>query len=281
MILFVKLAAGLAGLYALVVILIALAQDWLLFPRWAMGDGPARPGVSAERLSLKVASGQELVGLHLPAQRPPPEEAALILGFGGNAWNAETLAIYLHSIYPDRDIAAFHYRGYAPSTGLPGADAILQDAVAIYDHLVATLGPDRIVAVGLSIGAGPAAYLAAQRPIAGLILVTPFDSLEALAREHYPWVPVGLLLRHRMEITDALAASSAPAALIAAERDTIVPPRRTEPVRKSVGDLLLDRVIKGAGHNDLYETAEFKRAMGEALSLIEASAHGAHEDHND
>jgi fermentation-respiration switch protein FrsA (DUF1100 family) len=64
-------------------------------------------------------------------------------------------------------------------------------------------------------------------------------------------------------------------ALIAAERDTIVPPRRTERVRGAAGDLVLDRVIKDAGHNDLYDRAEFKTAMREGLSLMEASSRGA------
>jgi hypothetical protein len=39
-----------------------------------------------------------------------------------------------------------------------------------------------------------------------MILVTPFDSLEALARDLYPWAPVGLLLRHRMPTVDSCAA---------------------------------------------------------------------------
>ena len=204
MILFVKLAAGLASLYLILIVLIALAQDWLLFPRSAMGDGKALLPASAERLMVEVSSGQRLVGVRLPAEGRPPEKAALILGFGGNAWNADALAVYLHSVFPDRDVVAFHYRGYAPSTGHPSAKALLHDTLPIHDHVVANLAPKRIVAVGLSIGAGPAAYLASQRPIAGLILVTPFNSLNALAREHYPWAPVGLLLRHRMEIAEAL-----------------------------------------------------------------------------
>jgi pimeloyl-ACP methyl ester carboxylesterase len=269
MMMLMKLAASLAALYLIVIALIALAQDRLLFPRWAMGNGTDLLPASAERLTLEVASGDVLVGVHLPAEARPPAEAALILGFGGNAWNAETLATYLHSVFPDRAVVAFHYRGYAPSTGRPSASAILQDALSIYDELIATLAPERMVAVGLSIGAGPAAHLASQRSITGLILVTPFDSLEALAREHYPWAPVGLLLRHRMEIADALAVSSAPVALIAAESDDIVPARRTDPLRRSAGNLVLDRVILDAGHNDLYDRAEFKRAMREALSLIE------------
>ena len=265
----VKLAAGLAALYLLVVALIALAQDWLLFPAWAMGHGTAPLPAVAERLTLAVATGEELVGFRLLAEDRPPREAALILGFGGNAWHAEVLATYLHSIFPDRDVVAFHYRGYPPSTGRPSASAILQDALPIHDYLATALASERIVAVGLSIGAGPAAYLASRRPIAGLILVTPFDSLTALAREHYPWAPVSLLLRHRMEIADMLAASSAPVALISAERDTVVPPRRTEPLRRSAGNLVLDRVISRAGHNDLYDRAEFQRAMREALSIVE------------
>jgi uncharacterized protein len=273
MLLFVKIAAGIAALYLIIVVLIALAQDRLLFPRWAMGSSVALPA-RAERLRLSIASGEELVGVYLPAEGATPEGAALILGFGGNAWNADALALYLQSVFPDRNVAAFHYRGYAPSMGKPSTHAILEDAVPIHDHVVARLASNRVVAVGLSLGAGAAARLASQRPIAGLILVTPFDSLKALAREHYPWAPVGLLLRHRMEIAEMLAGSSAPVALISAGSDTIVPPRRTEPLRRSAGNLVLDLVIIGAGHNDLYDRAEFQRAMREALSLIEARAPG-------
>jgi len=218
-------------------------------PRFVMPQGPARSGAGTRR----SPNGR------LPRDRPttPYSSARPSSGSWRPNGNGATS--------PPRLI----YRGYAPSTGRPSAAAILQDSLLIHDHVVATLSPDRIVAVGLSIGTGPAAYLANQRPIAGLILITPFDSLRALAHEHYPWAPVGLLLRHEMEIADTLAASSAPVALIAAERDTIVPPHRTEPVRRSAGNMVLDRVIADAGHNDLYDRAEFERAMREALSLIE------------
>ena len=57
----------------------------------------------------------------------------------------------------------------------------------IFDHLVQTKAGEGIVLVGFSIGAAVAAYLARHPPVAGLILVTPFDSLEAVARDLY-WV---------------------------------------------------------------------------------------------
>jgi uncharacterized protein len=39
---------------------------------------------------------------------------------GGNAWNAEAMVLTLHALFPHRDVVAFHYRGYAPSSGRPG-----------------------------------------------------------------------------------------------------------------------------------------------------------------
>jgi uncharacterized protein len=58
-------------------------------------------------------------------------------------------------------------------------------------------------------------------------------------------------------------------AIIAAERDEIIPQRRTEALRRSSGDVVLDRVIAGAGHNDIYDSTAFVEAMREALALIE------------
>ena len=85
----------------------------------------------------------------------------------------------------------------------PDVPAQAQSFRIRFRSTITWLPPYRLTDRGwLSIGAGPAAYLASQRPIAGLILVTPFDSLTALAREHYPWAPVSLLLRYRMEIAE-------------------------------------------------------------------------------
>ena len=265
----VKIAGGLAAVYVAVAVLMALLQDRLLFPRWAVGSGVPLPA-TAEQLVVEAGSGETPVGVHLPPAAEPGTGTRLLLGFGGNAWSANDLAVHLHELFPDRDVVALHYRGYGPSTGRPTARALRDDALAIHDAAVARLAPEKIVAVGLSLGAGPAAHLARQRDLTGLILVTPFDTLTALARDHYPWLPVRLLLRHRMDVAGALAAAPTPVAVIAAEDDTVVPPDRTAAVRRSARTLVLDRVIAGAGHNDIYGREAYRRAMRDALSLIEA-----------
>ena len=270
------LALGLAALYAALVTAMYLAQTWLLFPTALAGAARVHLPASAQRLEARTPDGEVLVGVRIPAATGEGADgrAPTLLGFGGNAWNAEAVALHLHGLFPGRDVAAFHYRGYAPSTGRPSAEALLADSVWIFDSLRQAHAREGVVAVGFSIGAGVAAYLARHRPAAGLVLVTPFDSLEALARDLYWWVPAGPLLRHRMPTIDFVRGAPAPTALIVAERDTIVPARRSVALRAAIENLVFEAAID-AGHNDLYGRPAFAAAMREAVARIEAASGAA------
>jgi len=241
-------------------------QTSLIFPVDAVAPaGPLPAG--AERLSLATPDGQQLAGIHIPAESPA-KDRSLLLGFGGNAWNAQDVAEYLHEVFPDHDVIAFHYRGYAPSTGSPSAEALIADAPLVYDLVLERLKPKRIVAIGFSIGSGVAAQLASKRKIDGLILVTPFDSLRAVAQSLYPWLPIGPIFGHDIDTVAALDQTRVPVAIIAAQRDEIVPAERTDALRRRVADLVFDRTIAGAGHNDIYARSDFQDAMREALATI-------------
>ena len=207
-------------------------------------------------------------GVHVPPAVAPKGERILIIGFGGNAWNGEDVASYLHELFPKADIVAFHYRGYRPSTGSPSAEALLADAPLLYDFAVGRVKPDRTIAVGFSIGSGVAAQLAAERPIDGLILVTPFDSLKAAAQSLYPWVPIGPFFQHEIDAAGLLERSRVPVALLAGERDDIVLPARTEALRSRCGNIVFDRTIPRAGHNDIYGRSDFHEAMRKALASV-------------
>ncbi len=241
-------------------------QSHLIFPTHAVAAaGPLPPG--AERLSLKTADGHELAGIHIPADRPN-KEATLILGFGGNAWNAQDVAEYLHELFPDDEVVAFHYRGYAPSTGSPSAEALIADAPLVYYSAIERVKPKHVVAVGFSIGSGVAASLAAVRRLDGLILVTPFDSLKAVAQSMYPWLPIGPFFEHEIDAAAALGKVTVPVSIVAAERDEIVPSDRTDALRKRVSNLVFDRTIARAGHNDIYARSDFHEAMREAVDRL-------------
>lgn len=252
---------------AALVFVMSWSQDDIIFPTHMVGPpGPLPP--HAERLQVKTPDGETLHGVRVPPVGPSKGPKTLILGFGGNAWNGEDVASYLHELLPQADVVAFHYRGYRPSTGKPSAKALLEDAPLVFDAAVERVKPDRTVVVGFSIGSGVAASLAKRRSPAGLILVTPFDSLKKVASDAYPWLPVGLLFQHEIDAAAALESSLVPVAIIGAETDEIVPATRTEALRAQVPNLVFDRTIDRAGHNDLYARSEFQSAMEEALEAV-------------
>lgn len=259
-----RLVLALALPIAALVAAMTWSQDEIIFPTSSVAAaGPLPPG--ATQFEVKTADGNTLFGVHIVPSSRAQTPKTLVLGFGGNGWNGQDVATYLHEVYPDVDVVAFHYRGYRPSTGKPSADALLADAPLVYRAAVDRVRPDRTAIVGFSIGSGVAANLASQKGVDGVILVTPFDSLKAVASDHYPWLPVGALFRHEIDAVSALDGSKVPVAIIAAGADEIIPAARTAALRPRVPHLVFDRTIEGATHNDIYARSEFQEAMNQAL----------------
>lgn len=256
-------------IYAAICAAVFVLQDRMIFPVAQVGAaGPLPQG--AERVALNAATGERLVGLHVPPAPPggPAAPPPLLLGFGGNAWNADAMAAYLHDLYPEAEVVAFHYRGYPPSQGSPSAEALRQDALTIYDWAAHRFPGRKIVAAGFSIGSGVAAWLAAQRPLTGAILVTPFDSLAAAAADHYPWLPVRLLFRHELPAADYLRASRVPVAILSGQSDALILPARTKALRQAAPSLAYSHIVAGAGHNDIYQHEDFRTAMHAAMATL-------------
>lgn len=157
----------------------------------------------------------------------PGKQDALIY-FGGNAEAIQGMRTRLSRWFPDRSIYLVAYRGYGASDGAPEESLLLADALALFDHASAQHPDGEVAVIGRSLGSGVASYVAAQRPVSRLVLVTPFDSLAAVAGGHYPWLPVDWLLRDRYDSDRHLAGYTRPVLVIRAGNDRVVPPARTD-----------------------------------------------------
>jgi pimeloyl-ACP methyl ester carboxylesterase len=245
--------------------MIDVASHWI-FPVHAV----ARPGPlprGAAKLEVRAKSGDILHGIHLGPDSARPDKS-LVLGFGGNAWNAQDAAEFLHRVYPESDVVTFYYRGYSPSQGSPSAEALIADAPLLFDFAVKRIAPKKVVAVGLSIGSGVAATLAQSRKLDGVILVTPFASLREVAQAAVPWIPFGPFFGHEIDAAAALEKSHTKVAIIAGGRDDIVPRQCTEALRERVSNLVFDKTIATAGHNDIYARSDFQAALREAKKRL-------------
>jgi hypothetical protein len=108
--------------YLFLLAFLFFAQTTLIFPAGPVAPAGPLPA-SGERLEVVAASGERLRGVHIPPARSGAART-LVLGFGGNATDADTTAAMLHDLFPEADVAAFHYRGYPPSEGKPSAAAL-------------------------------------------------------------------------------------------------------------------------------------------------------------
>jgi pimeloyl-ACP methyl ester carboxylesterase len=195
-------------------------EAFIFLPPKAKHDGHGYDNVVDYRLDQKTA--------HLRGWLVNPQlvQEKLLIYYGGNAED-----IFLN-IEEFRDIKAASlfvaYRGYGPSNGAPGEAELFADSLVVVDDIVSRYSPKKIFLIGRSLGSGVACYAAANKEIQGVILITPYDSIENIARLNYPCLPVSLVLRHRFNSINYVSRIACPLLVIYGGQDTVVPPERTE-----------------------------------------------------
>lgn len=174
-------------------------------------------------------------------QRPTHENAPVVLLVHGRSANISSRnTVMQHLVADGMSVFMFDYRGYGASSGRPSEHNINQDALTAYHWLRAQgVGAQRIVVVGQSLGNGPATALAAQQPVGGLLLVSPFTSLPDALAERVPWLPVELIpwTRNCFDVEANFVRFRGPTMLIASKNDGLVPlanARRLQAVKSGV-----------------------------------------------
>jgi fermentation-respiration switch protein FrsA (DUF1100 family) len=219
-----KFLAFLAALALCVIGMIWLFQRKLIYMPMEQRVPVAKsvlPG--AEEVSFVTADGVTLGGWFLPAAG---EAAGAVIVFNGNAGN-RSFRVPLAAALSQRGHAVllFDYRGYGGNRGRPSERGLLADARAARAYLASRTDVDqeRVAYFGESLGAAVALAAAVEQPPAALILRSPFSSLTAVGRYHYPFLPVRLLLSDRYPSITRIPQLDCPLLVIAGESDSIVP----------------------------------------------------------
>lgn len=178
-----------------------------------------------------------------------------VVVFHGNAGHAGHRTFYAEALAPlGWRVLLAEYPGYGPREGAPGEAVLVADAVATLALARQRFGP--LVVLGESLGAGVAAAAAArvdEETLAGQLLVTPWDSLPAVAAHHYPWLPRRLLdhaLQDRYDSVAHLRGSRLPVTVVVAADDDIVPAAHGRRLFEALGSGRRLLEIARAGHND-------------------------------
>ena len=208
------------------------------------------------------------VGLRIATHPHAGPRAVLYLG--GNAEDVSLTVPELAAAFPDRAIYALHYRGYGGSGGRPAETALHGDAAAVFDHVAACHA--EIDVIGRSLGSALATRLAATKPVRSVVLVTPFDSILAIARRLFPFLPVRILLADRFESDRDAARMTVPTLVITAGRDEVVPAAHTRRLLAAFpAGVVTERPFPAAGHNDVSLDADYLAAI---VAFLSADAAG-------
>jgi fermentation-respiration switch protein FrsA (DUF1100 family) len=191
---------------------------------------PAEAGLaSVEERVLKTPDGERVIAWYGRALRGQPT----LLYFHGNGGSLEDRAPRIARFMAEGwGVYMMTDRGYGGSSGSPTEANNVADARLAHAALVREgVSPRSIVAYGESLGSGIAVRIAAELPLAGLVLDAPFTSAVDLGARAYPFLPVRLLL---------------------IDRDTVVPVAMGREVARLANEPKRLVIFPNGYHSDLY-----------------------------
>jgi fermentation-respiration switch protein FrsA (DUF1100 family) len=259
---------ALLALVGISILPLALIDRLIFQPSPGVDLTPEALGIEAESVFLESEDGVRIHAFYLPS----PGATRSLLFLHGNAGNAS------HRLPNAADLAALgtdvlllEYRGYGLSEGRADEKGVYADARAGLEHLRTSRAcpPGRIVVFGRSLGGAVAVDLAANRPLAGVILESTFTSIADVARAAVG-IPFGRLIGRRFPAEEKITRVRCPILFFHGDRDRIIPFELGRRLFEAAPEPKAFETISGAGHNDttLVGGTEYYRRIRRFLDQV-------------
>lgn len=215
-------------------------------------------------LNYRTTCGNQTAFYIPPISSDSTIPSKLWIMFGGNA----SLALFWGDTIADRRDATtgfllVDYPGYGKSEGNPTPEAIDDSAnaalTALSQHLGTETPPyfDNLHLAGHSLGSGAALAFSRNHEIKKIILVAPFTSLRAVARQTVGNLHARLLRHHfdNDQILAELARRPAPpeVIIIHGTADDIIPVNMSRQLKQEFPEMITYREIPGGDHASILD----------------------------
>ena len=181
---------------------------------------------------------------------PAPKNVWLMLH--GNGGQAADRACAIPSFAGHDSVFIMEYPGYGARKGKPSRASFDTAAAEAYLLLRKTFPKTPICVMAESIGSGPACALAMQSPPPDkIVLVVPFDQLASVASDHFPFLPVRLILEANWDNVRSLSIYKGPVEIFGVLQDEVIGIQHARKLADSLPSAKFHR-IEG-GHNDWSE----------------------------
>jgi alpha-beta hydrolase superfamily lysophospholipase len=242
-----------AGIYCALMLLAFVGQRALIYPATKIGGEPRVAG--GRLLAIECARLGTVHAFYAPA----PAGAATVVHFHGNGEELMHQEQLLQGLSArGLGVLAVEYPGYGMDRSGSANEANLYLAAeCALKHLQDVLGvPSRsIVLQGQSLGTAIAVEMATRGHGAGLILISPFTSMEHMAGIVLPFLPNRFLVRDRYDSLAKASALQLPTLIVHGTQDEVIPFAMGERLSKTLTNARFIP-IEGGHHNDLFLLAE-------------------------
>jgi len=260
---------GILIAWLIVVAVSMIFEESLIFFPMRYPEGDWKPlGLPFEDAWFHADDGVRLHGWYAASDQP----RAVVLFCHGNAGNVTHRAEQMRVL---RELAGvsvlvFDYRGYGRSDGKPNETGLRADARAARAWLAQRAGipESEIVVIGRSVGGAVAVDLAARDGARALVLESTFTSIPDMAARHYPWLPVGRLLRNRFDSLAKIGDYHGPLLQSHGNADTIFPYRFGQGLFDAANEPKTFITLPGSDHNDP-QNRQYYAALIEFLDVLE------------
>jgi uncharacterized protein len=169
-------------------------------------------------------------------------------------------------------VVLVEYPGYGGRNGKLSETEVVRDAKQTVRLVAQTFGGP-VYVWGESLGTGVATAVARDKsvPVAGLVLITPFDSISALAQTLYWFVPARWMVWDKFDSVDNLQSFNGPVAVLLAGRDSVVPKQHTMGLYDSIKGPKNLWYFENAGHTD-WPTGPHESWWREVMNFISNKA---------
>ena len=242
------------------VVLIA-AQDSMIF--YNTHDPESREFLQGREgyheIQFTAGNGKTYNGM---MYRANDEIAPLVIYFGGNAEVSYRNLRSRETHNQWQYFSGYHYlfvdyEGYGINAGQAHYLNMYEQALSVYDYAAALpfVDESRIVAMGYSLGTGSATYLAANRPVSGLMLATPYANGYDLYNNVLPifYGPMRLLVKQKLPSENYAPSASCPVLIIASVSDETIPYSSSERLRALFPGDVDFMTLDDVSHNSIFQ----------------------------
>lgn len=262
-------------LYALTVVLILIIAFFvcLLILQKKMVFFPQAPSEIEDEICLQMKDGTKIKGW-IVENKLGEEKTNILLYFGGNKEEVSTLLEGMKRL-KGWVVVLLNYRGYGSSEGKPSEKKLYSDSLEIYDHfskLSNNYNTSKIVVMGRSLGSGIATYVASQRNVSGVILVSPYDRISNAAKYKFPKLSIVINIIFKLRFSfDSLSRAhmiTAPLLVLATPTDKSVPYPLSQNLLKNWNGPSKLIKIPDETHRSLSNTAVYWNGIAEFLDNL-------------